>query len=278
MTAWHVTPELLDQFGRAPEEVDDIAASSIELHLLHCETCRVALVAQTDADALERSWDAVAERIDQPRATVVERVLRVLGYSPAWARLVSATPALQLSAWAALVVVVAGAVLVALLVDDPGPFLVIAPVLPVLAVAVAFAPGADPAGEAGAATPLHGFGLVLRRAVVVLGLSIGLLAVGAVALPGLSLADAAWVLPAFALATGALALSVWVRVEVAAVALAAAWFTVLGVFATLQADPVSVPELPPLTGGGQVVWALLLVAATTVFVTQRDTFARLGNP
>jgi hypothetical protein len=277
MTAWHVSPPLLAQYASEPETIDEVAASSLELHLLRCEACRVALSASSDERELEMSWAAIAEVVDAPRATPIERLLRLVGFSDTWARLVGATRALQLSSLVALVVVVIGSVLVAQRVDSAAPFLVIAPVVPLAAIALAFVPGADPAGEAGAAAPLSGLGLVLRRAVVVLGVALIALLLGSVALPGFDAVDAAWVLPALGLSLGALALATWVRIVFAVTALGAAWLGALWVAASREPRPVSVPDLAPLAASGQVVCGVLAVAAAVVLILRRNELALLGR-
>ena len=91
-----------------------------------------------------------------------------VGFDEAAARLVAATPALR-AAWLAAVALVVGVVVVACqAADSDGLFLAIAPLLPLAGVAAVFAPGTEPAGEIGSATPLMGFGLVVRRAELVL--------------------------------------------------------------------------------------------------------------
>ena len=161
------------------------------------------------------SWAAIADRIDRPRPTLLERFLRRLGIGSGTGRLLAATPALQLAGLAAVAAVALAAGMLSRTVGANGLFLVLAPLVPLAAVAASFAPAADPAGEAGVGTPLHGAGLVLRRAGAVLAVTFGLLGVAALALPDLGPAAAAWVLPALALTLGSLALGTWLRVEVA---------------------------------------------------------------
>jgi hypothetical protein len=277
MTAWHVAPDVLTRYATEPELIDDTTASSLELHLLRCDQCRATLSAASDPIELESSWDAIADHIDLPRPTPVERFLRLLGFSDSYARLVGATRALQLSWLGAMVAVIAGSVLLAQRADDPGPFLVIAPIVPLAAVALAFTPGADPAGEAGSAAPMSTVGLALRRAVAVLSVSLVAVAIGSVALPDLHLADAAWILPALGLSVGALALATWVRVEVAAVVLGGVWLTALCVAAVYAPAPVLVSNLAPLAASGQVVCAALGVGGALVLVVRRESFAMLGR-
>lgn len=182
-TDWHAAPQLLARFANDPVELDDVTAASIEAHLVACVECRLEIAVAADPAFVTISWDGVADRIDQPRAGVFERVLNRIGITSDLSRLVAATPELQ------------GAALLTICV---------------LA-----------AGEAGVPTPLHGAGLVARRAIAVVGITFAILAVAALALPERGWTAAAWVLPALALTLATLALGRWLRVEVAAAAIEA---------------------------------------------------------
>jgi hypothetical protein len=277
MTAWHVSSDLLARYATEPEVVDDTSASSLELHLLRCAQCRATLSAASDPKELALAWDAVAERVDLPRPTPVERLLRLLGFSEAFSRPVAATRTLQLSWIVAMVAVVVSSVLLAMRVDDPRPFLIIAPTVPVLAVVLAFAPGSDPAGEAGSATPMSAVGLVAHRAIAVLTVSFVILAIGSLALPDLHLADAAWILPALGLSVGTLALATWTRVEVAASVLGSAWLTGLLVAAAYERPPISAAHLLPFAAWGQIACGALAVGGALVLVARRESFAVIGR-
>ncbi len=268
---WHAPTDALARFAIDPRSLDDAMASSIELHVLRCAACRTVVASAANSTGVVASWDAVADRIDAPRPSWAERVLRALGVDDSYARLVGATPALTFAWLAAMVVVVANAALLAVATDSPGPFLVIAPVVPLGSVAIAYAAGRSPVGEAGVAAPLNGFGLALRRAVAVLTVSLVLLTAGALALPGLTLVDAAWVLPALGLSLGALALGTWLRAEVAAGLLAGAWFAAVILARILTPDAVE--RLAPLTRPGQLLFAVLASGALVIIFARRDTFA-----
>ncbi len=179
MTIWHAPAAALTDFATDPESVEPTVAASLELHLLQCNECRAVVAAAASPFAAAASWDAVADRIDRPKPSLVERLLRRLGVTDTVARLVGATRPLQVAWLAAMAAVVALAVLAAQRADDAGPFLVIAPLVPLAAVALAFRAGAEPAGEAGAVAPVAGVGLVLRRAVAVVGATLVLLIAGA---------------------------------------------------------------------------------------------------
>ncbi|MDQ1490465.1 MAG: hypothetical protein QOJ23_2979, partial [Actinomycetota bacterium] len=159
--------------------------------------------------------------------------------------------------------------------DAEGPFLVFAPLLPLAAVALSFTAAADPAGEAGVGTPLHGAGLVMRRAAAVLAVTLGLLAGAALALPDLGPAAAAWVLPALALALGALALGTWMRAEVAVAALAGAWLLTVWSLWWLAGHDVAVAESATFAAAGQTAALAAVAVSAAVLFARRDRFATL---
>jgi hypothetical protein len=276
-TTWHARPEDLAAFANAPEQLDDAAAASLEMHLLTCAECRRAVARAADPTTFAAAWDDIADRIDAPSPTPVERFLRVIGVSSATARLVGATRALQLSWLGALAVVAGGAAAVARQNDSAAFFLVIAPVVPVAMITLAFAAASDPAGEAGAAAPLHGLGVTLRRSVAVLAATIAVLVVAATALPDVGVRDATWLLPALAMSTGALALSTWIRVEAAAFLLASAWLVGLWIAAVDYSRDVQLDRLAPFTAGGQVAAAAVVVVAAGAIALRREQFALLGR-
>jgi hypothetical protein len=276
-TAWHAPPDLLARFATASASLDDVTASSIEEHLLSCATCRAEVartVVAVEPDVLVDSWAAVVDVIDRPRASVVERFLRRLGLGSAAARLVAATAELR---WAWLVTtfgLTAVALGLALRSDSDSPFLVIAPLIPLVAVLLGFSPVAEPGGEAGTAAPLHGAGLVARRIVAVLVPA--LVVVGARSLLAAEHLAAAplWLLPGLALAFTTLALSTYVRVTLAATLATLGWVAaVLAVVARNRGVDLGDTQL--FRSPGQVVAALVAATALAVVTARRDRFSTL---
>jgi hypothetical protein len=226
---------------------------------------------------LDGSWEAIADRIDVVKVMPVERILRLLGFSDANARLVGATRALQVSWLGAMVAVVAVSVVLAHRVDTAGPFLVVAPVIPLAAVVLAFLPGADPAGETAAAAPMTSTGLVVRRAAAVLTVSFLVVAIGGAAAPGVDLTAAAWILPALGLSLSALALATWIRIETGALILAGVWFGALWVAAVLEPQSISAADLAPLTLVGQLACATLAIGGGVVLTVRTDALGTIGR-
>ncbi|WP_043624019.1 zf-HC2 domain-containing protein [Nonomuraea candida] len=225
MTDWHVRDDLRERYlaGTLPAA----AAMSVEAHLERCAACRAAV--PYEPEWLEASWRRLESRLAGPRPSLAERVLRHGGMPEHLARLVAVTPTLS-RAW--LVAVVA-ALAVAVLVARQGPellpvFLIVAPVLPLSGIALAYGPRVDPAHELMAATPLAGPRLLLTRAVAVLAVATALAALAAPLLPAPPGLSAAWLLPSLAAAAGCLALSNRLPVPIAALAVGGSWLAIVG--------------------------------------------------
>ncbi len=272
---WHASTEKLHGFANHPELMDPTIAASIEAHLAGCDTCRRGLAASADPATIARSWEALADRIDQPRRSMAERALARLGARNGWPRLVAATPGLRASGLGGIALVAAAAVAMARGSGSEGPFLAAVPLVPLAAVALSFRPGADPIGEASVATPMHGMGLVLRRAVAILTVSFALLGVAALALPHLDFEAAAWVLPALALSVGALALSTWIRLETAVAVLGGGWLMTLTALWWLAVSDVVVVRSQSFVLATQLTAVAVAVVAVAVVGARRDRFATL---
>lgn len=269
-TTWHVPEEALAVFANEPAVLDDVTASSIETHLVACEVCRVAVAGAIDPAALEASWAAVADAIDRPKPGPVERLLSRL-VPATTARLVAATPGLQVAWLAAVVGVIAAAVAVSRSAGSPAPFLVFAPLVPLAGVAAAFWPGADPGGEAAGVAPLATAGLLLRRVQAVVAASLLVLAAGAVLLPDLDATAAGWLLPSLLVTLAALAGSTWLAPSVAITASATAW--VLALALGTRGHRMAVAESALFAASGQLVMGILAALALAVVAARRRHFA-----
>lgn len=273
-SGWHAPVALLTRFADDPASLDDASASSVESHLVACDACRGRLAATASFD-VAASWDAVADRIDRPRTSVLERLLDRQGAGGGLARLVSATPGLWLAGLAAITGLAVAAVLVSREADAGGPFLVLAPLVPLAGVAATFAPAAEPAGETGVATPLYGVGLALRRAALVVTTTFALLTVAALAVPGVGVESAAWVLPALALTLASLALGTWWRVEVCASVLAVAWVAVTASMRVVEGRRFAFADTVVFGQPGQLAALALTLLAGAVLVTRSGSYATM---
>ncbi len=106
--------------------------ASIEAHRIACADCRALLVPAVAPQRLDAVWTEIVDRIDVPKASLLERLLRRLGVREDTARLLAVTPSLRLS-WLTGVAI---ALVLALFGANSGgrsvvAFLALAPVLPV---------------------------------------------------------------------------------------------------------------------------------------------------
>lgn len=270
--AWHGSPRLIDEYATDPGTVDGAIAASFEAHLLACDRCRNAVTERVGAVVLEDSWKRVATLVDTPRLSLPERVLTRLGVADSTARLLAATPALSLVSLGSIVVLAALAVVSSRVTDSTGLFLVAAPLLPLVAIVAAFASVADPVGEAAVPTPLHGVGLVLRRAAVILTAVFVVLGVADLAIGDLDAPVIAWLLPALALPAGAMALGTWFRAEVAATGLGLGWMAVVLGIRLMNGLHTDFADSTTFAPRGQLVASIVLVGALAVVAVRRDRF------
>ena len=272
--AWHADEQLLMLY--AEREIDDARAYSLETHLLACASCREDLAGvAVQTERLDRLWEGVADAVDAPRAGTVERALRGLGVRDHVARLLAATPSLRASWLVAEAIALGFAVLAANAAASRGPredialllFLIVAALVPVAGVAVAYGPGMDPTFEVGLASPMRSSHLLLMRAAAVLGTSTLLSCAAAFALPGLDWTAAAWLLPSLGLTLASLALATWVRPLVAAGFVAFAWLMVAALATFGRPD-----RLFAFEGWGQLASVLVIAVSAWVLFRRTGTF------
>lgn len=274
MSPWHASHDSLVQFATRPEEIGVAQATSIETHLERCPVCRAVIAEHVEGEWLEQSWLALADVVDRPKRTHAERALGWF-VSDSIARVVASTRSLRW-AWVTAVAIISFAVSAfARDVESVYPFLLIAPALPVIGVGLTFHPVPDPAGEAALATPMHGAGLVLYRALAVLFTTFAGLAPAALVLPQVGLWNLAWLLPALALTGLTLGLCTWLAPEVAVGVVTVAWIAVVyaaGVAAFVDGDRFIEVFFGPVA---QLAWFALAALAALAVALRRDHFSML---
>lgn len=220
---------------------------------------------------INANWRAIEFELDAPVPSRLERVLRRLGVSSGTGRLVAATPALRRSWTAALFVVV----MIGLLAtgDDVGEItgmLVLAPLVPVLGVALAYGPTVDPVHELAVATPMRGIRLITIRALTVLAVAIGVIGSTALLVAESKLLAAAWLLPAFA-ATGLTLSLMTITSPRRAVATVASGWAVL----VLTVQGATGEALDVFAPAGQAAAVLLIGLAGVIVTKRREGFDRV---
>ncbi len=266
---WHLDQGLVRRYVDAA--IDTVTAASVEAHLLRCADCRRSIADESadSASATRRSriWEGVVDRLDAPRVGFLERLLHRVGVREGDARLLAATPSLQVSWLTSLLLVLGFAVAAARGRDSAAAlFLLVAPLLPVAGVAAAYGADIDPAYELSIAAPYRATRLLLLRSLSVLVASLGLAGVAALALPVTGWSQVAWLLPALGLTLTTLALSTRLSPAVAAAAVSLTWASVVLRFFRLDrtADIAS--------GGAQLAFLALILAAAAVVAVRRDQF------
>jgi hypothetical protein len=220
---WHAPPELLMLY--AAGDLDHARVLSLEAHTLRCSECRDRL-SELAAPLAERTWPAIADMIDTPRLPWFERVLERLGVSAPTARLIGTTPSMRLSWFVSTVLSLAFGVFLSHVASGTSrslPFLVIAPLMPVLAIAVAYGPAFGNTSEIERATPFAPWRLLLLRSMTVLAVCVAATAVMSLGVAGPAARAWLWLAPALALSAVVLALSTWVSLGVAAATTSGAW-------------------------------------------------------
>jgi hypothetical protein len=272
---WHVPSDVIERFAHDPGRLDPATGSSVEKHLVACHRCRDELNARVDRVWIEASWDRVADVVDRPRRGALEWSLDRVGVPGGTARLISSTPSLRAASFASIVVLSALAVWASRQADSLGPFLVIAPLVPLAAIAITFSPVSDPIGEAGTATATHGPRLTMIRVAAALATSLLALVVGGLVVPSLGSSAFLWLIPGLALALGSLALGTWFPIERCAAGIAVGWLiAIAGAWRFRDLDQ-SVSQTVLFTPSGQAALLALALLAGAVMTTRIDRYSML---
>lgn len=216
---------------------------------------------------------AIHAELDAPREPRLARVLRRLGVPDLSVPLVTATPALRRAWFIAIAIAVLFGWSVASNntasgVDRIAVFLTLAPLVPLLGVALAFGKGVDPTHDLVVAAPRDTFTVFLIRAVTVLSASSVLLLLSSLVLPEGGAYRVAWLLPAIAISAITMALSTWFEPRRVAVAVAVGWIvTVL-----IGAGAAGAAQM--FGGATQVVSVVAAVVAGWVVVRGRARLDR----
>jgi hypothetical protein len=259
MTTWHASGAALQ--GWVDGTCGPVVGASVEQHVVHCAQCRAEVAVMVPGESLASGWEAVLATVEMPRPTLLERFLLRIGLPPADTVIIATAPRI-LVGWLTGLVCVLGFTFVAR--DVAGQdgmlvaFLLAAPLLPVVGVALAYGPGADPSYDAVLATPYRMFRLVLLRTAAVLVVALPLIAAVGLLLPIATTAAVAWLLPATGFVVVVLGVSSWVNPEYAAGAIAAGWVGAVA-WAVRVGDPLAVVAPFAMLG-----YAALLTAGCVV--------------
>ncbi len=252
MTDWHINEKLASAYATGSLGLP--AAASLEAHVMGCAPCQSLLRPMASAERLGALWIEVVERMDTPRLGWFERGVHRLGLSESDARLAVSAPALR-GAWLLSVVFLLAFSVLAAEAPRTGPdlFLLLAPVLPVLGVGLAYGPWVDATFETTLAAPYSSVRLIILRTGSVLLFTTALVAVAGLVVPGHGTA-VVWLLPSAALVAVALALTAWLPALASALLVTVVW---AGSVFTVWANGRS---LDPLFSRDAQLAALVLLA------------------
>jgi len=234
----------------------------------------VAALSAPTATEVARSTEnllSIHAELDAPQESRLARLLRRLGVPDLTVPLVTATPALRRSWFAAVAIAVLFALTTASNsmgsgVDRIAVFLTLAPLVPLLGVALAFGKGIDPTHDLVVAAPRDTFKVFLIRAVTVLVASSTILLLTSALLPDGGFFRVAWLMPAVAVTALSMALSSSFAPRRVATVIGAVWLVVV-IIASGAASVAAV--FGPVT---QVIAGGIAVASIAFVITRREQF------
>jgi len=232
--------------------------------------------ADADPARVTENLHAIHAELDAPRESRLARLLRRLGVPDLSVPLVTATPALRRSWFIAVAVAVLFAISVATNNTSAGVeriavFLTLAPLVPLLGVALAFGKGVDPTHDLVVAAPRDTFTVFLVRAVTVLTASSMILLLSSLLLPEGGIYRIAWLLPALAISLLTMAISTRLEPRRAAIIVGVSWV----VLAFIGAGVASAADM--FGGVTQIVSVVVAAAAAWFVVNGRERFDRVGS-
>ena len=224
---------------------------------------------RTIEQRLASNLDAIMGEISAPRRSRLERILLALRVPEPTARLMAATPVLRWAWLAAVGLVLILAASAGAKQWQPGDqlavFLALAPIVPVIGVALAYGPHSDRAHEVTVAAPLSGLRLILLRTITVVVAAAVLSALTVLTSPTHGWLRLAWLLPALATTTTALALGAHIGIRRATSGVALGWLTLVVVVAQVNNDATA-----PFGAAGQIsALAVTAVGIAVLFVGRR---------
>ncbi len=258
-STWHADTDLLAAYVAG--SLNALEGASVEQHLAACASCRGDIRRVVDVPALERTWLDVRTAVERPRQPWLVALARRLGLPEPTSVLLAATVSLR-TAWLTSALVALTFALVAAQLSRDGllwPFLLVAPLVPVIGVAAAYGPAADPLESLIATAPYGRTRLILVRSLAVLLVCLPVAGLaGLLLLPGPAWVAAAWLGPALALVPVLLALATVTGPRMASAAITVGWSAV--VIGSLR------PYGPTWAVEGQQQLAYLALATAAVAV------------
>jgi hypothetical protein len=261
---WHAQEPLLR--GYLGGSVTALEGASVEQHLARCSECRGRIASLSDQAMLERGWAEVRTTIERPARPAAIRLAQRLGLRDPFAVLLAASMSLR-TAWLSSVVVALAFSLAAAHLSvgtQLWPFLLVAPLIPVLGVAVSFDDVQDPLETLVTTSPFGRERLILLRTTAVLVTCVPVACLFGLMLPGPAWVAVAWLGPALALVPVLLALASFVDPRLAGSVVALVWSGFVAVSARLFGPtwPVELAQQVVFAGIALVAIAVLALRST----------------
>ncbi len=267
---WHADHELLTAYVAG--DVDAISAASVEQHLARCADCRTAIAALVEVRPLELAWAGVRDAVETPDQPLLIRLARRCGLSEPTSVLLAATASLRTSWLVSAFVALAFATAATALTSGMllAPFLLVAPLVPVIGVAAAYGSQDDPLEALVVTAPYGRTRLILTRTLAVLATVLPFTALLGLMLPGPLWLAGAWLGPALALLPIMLAVSSFAGPRTGAAVVAVGWSAVV-VFSIR-----GLPATWPVEASQQLVYLALALVACAVLVVRTRTDRQIG--
>jgi hypothetical protein len=263
---WHLDEALWAAYAQG--RLDSVAESSVEAHVTGCATCRTSARGHVEPAELERVWTEVELEVQRPRPAAPLRWLSRIGVPEQDVAVLAASDGLAV-AWSVAI----GGALTCLAASSLVPryqdfaFLLLAPLVPLLAVAAAY-DATDVLRELTAPTPYSKLRLALLRTTSTLAVALPVTLTVGLVIPGLEDLAFVWLLPGLGMSLAALVLMAWLPPWSAATGVAAAW--ALACSALLRAGELSQLDRGTVQAafalGAALMAGLLVVRTTTLRV------------
>ena len=269
-TTWHADPTVLAAYVAG--SVDAVTGASVEQHLTRCADCRAVLSTHVDPRPLDRAWLGIRDAVQSPVQPLPIRLARRFGLHEPTSVLLAATASLR-SAWlVGAFVAVAFATGAAAFTEGTllAPFLLVAPLVPVIGVAAAYGPHDDPLESLVVTAPHGRTRLILTRTLAVLVSALPFTALLGLLVPGPDWVAAAWLGPALALVPVLLALASFTGPRTAVAVVSIGWSGLVA----LSLRPL--PPTWPVEASQQLVYLALAVSAVLVLVARSRQGRQIG--
>lgn len=267
---WHADEGLLAAYVEG--RLDAVLGASLERHLDHCSECRSAIRPLTDLTGLDRAWDGIRTAVESPSHPWLVRQGRRLGLPESTSVLLAATVSLRTVWICSALVVLAFAAATAVLASGGilWPYLLIAPLIPVLGVAAAYGPSEEDFEALIVTTPYGRTRLILLRALAVVVTCVPIACLLGLVLPGPIWVAVAWLGPALSMIPLLLALASFVGPRIGSAMIALLWMGL--VISTVR----RLPATWPVEVQQQLVYLGLALAAGAVLLLRSRRPRALG--